>query len=65
MNHTQTIAQRCQSQDDPYEAAAKQQGYKGMPDPFTKVFHFEDGSCLKFKVSYEAVSAGRTVEDGR
>jgi hypothetical protein len=65
MNQPLTIAQLCMAADNPYEESAKQQGYKGMPDPFTKVFHFEDGSCLKFKVSYEAVSAGRTVEDGR
>lgn len=58
-----SIAQKCLEADDPYREAVKYQGYKGMPDPFTKRFHFEDNSYLEFQVSYAPVCAGRTMQE--
>lgn len=53
-----TIAEQCRASADPMSEAVRCQPYKGQPDPFRKIFHFEDGSYLSFRVSYEAVETG-------
>lgn len=55
-----TIAQKCLESSDAYEYAVMHCAYKGQPSPMLKVFHFEDGSYLSFKVSYAPHEAGRT-----
>lgn len=65
MKHPETIAEQCMRSDDPYGCAVRQQGYKGMPDAYTKRFHFEDNSYLDFKVTYTPAGAGRTLPDAR
>lgn len=53
-----TIADQCRESLSLIDQAAKRQIYKGMPDPFKKIFHFVDGSYLSFRVNYEPVETG-------
>lgn len=57
---TISIAQKALESRDAYEFCVMYAAYKGMPSPMVKVFHFEDGSYLSFKVSYTPAEAGRT-----
>lgn len=58
-----SIAQRCLMADNPLLEARKQHGYKGHPEQDVLRFHFEDNSCLDFKIEYTPISAGRIFED--
>jgi len=58
-----TTAQKCLESDDAFAAATEAQTYSGSPSPFVKRVHFEDGSYIDFKVSYEPVAVGRAFED--
>lgn len=49
--------------DNPLLEARKQQGYKGHPEQDVLRFHFEDNSCLDFKIEYTPIAAGRIFED--
>lgn len=55
-----TMAEQCLIREDPYEEAVKFAAYKGMPNAFRKVFHFEDGSYLAFEIAYKPAEAGRS-----
>jgi len=56
-----TVAQLCLDQPDPYAAAQLIAIYQGKLG-FTKTMHFNDGSCLKFKITYTAMEVGRSED---
>ena len=56
-----SIAQRCLESEAPYDQAVMHSVYRGMPNPGLKVFHFEDGSYLEFKITYMPSNAGRSI----
>lgn len=58
-----SIAQKCLAASDCLLEARKQQGYKGHPEQDVLRFHFEDNSCLDFKIEYTPIAAGRIFED--
>lgn len=59
-----TIAEQCRRQPDPLTWARAQAGYKSHPhDRDVLVFHFEDGSCLEFDITYTAGKTDRSYEE--
>ena len=60
-----SIAQQCLDSDDPETWARTKSAYKGRPSQDILRFHFEDGSCLDFRIQLTPLKAGRIYEDGR
>lgn len=60
-----SIAQMCLASEDALTEARKQSGYKGHPQEDILRFHFDDNSCLDFRIQYSPIGAGRIFEDGR
>lgn len=57
-----SIAQQCLASDDSYgEAYARKLYYRQTAE--RKTFHFADGSCLEFAVSYTPIAAGRSFDE--
>lgn len=60
-NKPKSMAQLCKDQVDPYAAAATHAIYTGKCG-FVKVFHFADGSCLSFQITYTATKTGMSFD---